>query len=116
MMNRKISRRSFLKASVLAAAAVSLPLNASAASDEENCLAALRGPITAVRETSSGPVQGLDNGDHLVWYGIPYGAAPVGELRWSAPEDPAPWTETRDCTAVSEAAYQYSNGPLGTED
>lgn len=116
MTSRKISRRSFLRASVLTAAAVSLPLNVSAASPKENCLATLRCPITEVRQTSSGPVQGLDQGDYLVWYGIPYGAAPVGDLRWSAPEDPTPWTETRDCAAVSEVAYQYSNGPIGTED
>lgn len=113
---RKISRRSFLKASVLAAAAVSLPLGASAAGPDENCLSILRGPITSLRNTTSGPVQGLDKGDHLVWYGIPYGAAPVGDLRWRAPEDPAPWSDARDCTTVSESAYQYGSGPIGTED
>ena len=113
MNKQMISRRSFLKASALTAAALSLPLSVSAASpEEENCLS----PITALRQTSSGPVQGADKGEYLVWYGIPYGAAPVGDLRWSAPQDPAPWTAARDCTAVSESAYQYSSGVIGTED
>lgn len=48
--------------------------------------------------------------------GIPYGAAPVGELRWQAPQDPAVWTEAKDCTAPSEVAYQYGSGAIGTED
>lgn len=111
---RKISRRNFLKISAAAAAAAALPLTASAAGpDDENCLPR---KVTALCDTQYGPVQGLDNGSDLVCYGIPYGAAPVGELRWSAPQDPAPWSAPKDCTRVSEVAYQYSSGPIGTED
>lgn len=72
--------------------------------------------ITPRRSTQYGPVVGLDQGESLVWYGIPYGAAPVGELRWQAPQDPAVWTEAKDCTAPSEVAYQYGSGVIGTED
>lgn len=114
LSNRKISRRSFLKAGAFAAAAASLNLTAFAAADEsEN---ALTGKITALRQTQYGPVAGLDNGSHLVWYGIPYGAAPIGELRWRAPEAPAPWSDAKDCSSPSAVAYQYSSGPIGTED
>lgn len=111
---RKISRRNFLKISAAAAAAATFTLTASAAGpDDENCLPS---KITALRDTQYGPVQGLDNGSNLVWYGIPYGAAPVGELRWAAPQDPASWSEPKDCTKASAVAYQYGSGPIGTED
>lgn len=62
----------------------------------------------ALRETQFGPVQGVDNGTDLVWYGIPYAAAPVGELRWSAPQDPEVWSEPVDCTQPGEKAIQFS--------
>ena len=85
----------------------------AAPAGEENCLWS---NITPRRSTQYGPVVGLDQGESLVWYGIPYGAAPVGELRWQAPQDPAVWTEAKDCTAPSEVAYQYGSGAIGTED
>jgi len=115
MSNRSvyISRRSFLKAGAFAAAMASLSVPAFAASsEEENCFS----KITALRDTQYGPVSGLDLGETLAWYGIPYGAAPVGDLRWQAPQDPAAWTRPKDCTQVSQIAYQYGSGPVGTED
>lgn len=115
IFERKISRRSFLAAGAFtAAAAASLSVPAFAAQEEEN--SPLRGQITALRQTQYGPVQGADNGEHLVWYSIPYGASPVGERRWSAPEAPEAWAEAKDCTAFGAVAYQYGSGPIGTED
>ena len=38
--------------------------------------------------TSSGEVQGLEEDNRLVFKGIPYAQAPVGELRWQAPKSP----------------------------
>lgn len=112
--NVNISRRNFMKAGAVAAAMASLSVPAMAASaEEENCLWS---KITPRRSTQYGPVVGLNQGESLVWYGIPYGAAPVGELRWQAPQDPAVWTEAKDCTAPSEVAYQYGSGAIGTED
>lgn len=112
--NVYISRRNFMKAGAVAAAMASLGVPAMAApAGEENCLWS---NITPRRSTQYGPVVGLDQGESLVWYGIPYGAAPVGELRWQAPQDPAVWTEAKDCTAPSEVAYQYGSGVIGTED
>lgn len=103
-----------MKAGAVAAAMASLGVPAMAApAGEENCLWS---NITPRRSTQYGPVVGLDQGESLVWYGIPYGAAPVGELRWQAPQDPAVWTEAKDCTAPSEVAYQYGSGVIGTED
>jgi para-nitrobenzyl esterase len=49
-------------------------------------------------QTPQGPVQGvlsLDNADIEIYKGIPYAAAPLGDLRW-APPAPAPsWEEMR---------------------
>ena len=40
------------------------------------------------RETQYGAVKGTLTNGSVVWYGIPYAAAPVGELRWKAPAAP----------------------------
>ena len=73
-----------------------------------------------LRDTTSGPVRGVraeTGGAAMIWYAIPYGAAPVGDLRWAPPADVEPWTEARDCTAPGEMAYQMSSGEAaGTED
>ena len=43
-----------------------------------------------VVDTVSGPVRGIDDGTVKAWKGIRYAAPPVGDLRWRAPEPPAP--------------------------
>ncbi len=115
-MTHCFSRRSFLKGSAAAAAGLSSPLlPADAAfSETEN---GLFSPVSALCQTQYGPVKGREgeNGQ-LCWYGIPYGAAPTGESRWTAPQEPACWLTVRDCTSPAPAAYQYTTFPLGTED
>jgi len=44
--------------------------------------------IGTLVETSEGLVQGAYEGNHLVFNGIPYAAAPVGNLRWMPPQEP----------------------------
>ena len=115
-MTHCFSRRSFLKGSAAAAAALTSPLlPADAASSEtEN---GLFSPVSALCQTQYGPVKGREGeNDLLCWYGIPYGAAPTGESRWTAPQEPACWLTVRDCTSPAPAAYQYTTFPLGTED
>ena len=115
-MTHCFSRRSFLKGSAAAAAALTSPLlPADAASSEtEN---GLFSPVSPLCQTQYGPVKGREgeNGQ-LCWYGIPYGAAPTGESRWTAPQEPACWHTVRDCTSPAPVAYQYTTFPLGTED
>lgn len=115
-MTHCFSRRSFLKGSAAAAAALTSPLlPADAAfSETEN---GLFSPVSALCQTQYGPVKGREgeNGQ-LCWYGIPYGAAPTGESRWTAPQEPARWLTVRDCTSPAPAAYQYTTFPLGTEN
>ncbi|MEI7914885.1 MAG: carboxylesterase/lipase family protein [Mycobacteriaceae bacterium] len=55
-----------------------------------------------VAETIYGPVSGRDDGTAMSWKGMRYAAAPVGELRFRAPQPPAPWTEPLD-------ALEYGN-------
>lgn len=69
-----------------------------------------------LRETAYGPVTGIRKENALVWYGIPYGKSPVGDLRWEAPQDPEPWTEY-DATDWADPAMQLSGGEIiGSED
>ena len=110
----KLTRRSFIKAGAAAAASASLglPVNAEEP-QEENCFFP---KVSATCKTKNGPVKGIEKDGVITWYGIPYGAAPVDELRWHAPVEPAPWLDTLDCTEQSTVAYQYNNSIIGTED
>ena len=49
-------------------------------------------------QTSAGPVRGIRDGQVSAFHAVPYAAAPVGALRFAAPQDPLPWTDVRDCT------------------
>ena len=65
-----------------------------------------------LRETTSGPVIGSSDADNtFAWLGIPFAAAPVGDLRWRAPQAVEPWTQTREAIAFSDPCVQLS-GPL----
>lgn len=59
-----------------------------------------------VVETTHGPVRGTDDGTVKAWKGIRYAAAPVGELRWRAPQPPAPWREVADAARVGPSCPQ----------
>lgn len=109
MQALKFSRRSFLKSGAAAATMAALPHGLPSA-------AAASFSLSSLCDTQFGPVQGKQEGAHFVWHGIPYGAAPVGEARWTAPQDPAAWSGAKDCTASGPAAYQYTTCALGTED
>ena len=115
-MTHLLSRRSFLKGSAAAAAALTsplLPADAAFLKPKTAC-----SPLSsALCQTQYGPVKGREGKNGLLcWYGIPYGAAPTGESRWTAPQEPACWHTVRDCTSPAPAAYQYTTFPLGTED
>ena len=59
-----------------------------------------------VVDTTNGPVRGVDNGTVKAWKGIRYAAAPVGALRWRAPEAPARWSEPADAARVGPVCPQ----------
>jgi para-nitrobenzyl esterase len=51
-------------------------------------------------KTAEGKVHGktINDGKVKAFLGLPYAAAPVGELRWKAPQPPAKWNGARDAT------------------
>lgn len=57
-------------------------------------------------DTSNGPVRGISDGTVSAWLGIRYAAPPTGDLRWRAPQPPAPWTEPADATEVGPVCPQ----------
>ena len=60
---------------------------------------------TVVR-TDSGSVEGQAQGGILAFKGLRYAAAPIGELRWRAPQPVAPWQGTQAARAPSAACIQ----------
>lgn len=72
--------------------------------------AALPPPKPAMlRDTAWGPVVGHDDAlgsGAWSWKGVPYARPPVGDLRWRAPQDPAPWTAPREATVFAPACVQ----------
>ncbi|MHB8575498.1 MAG: carboxylesterase/lipase family protein [Dehalococcoidia bacterium] len=66
------------------------------------------GPVV---QTDKGAVQGTAGADGRAFLGIPYAAPPVGELRFAAPAQHAPWTGTLQATKPGSTCAQLA-GPL----
>ncbi len=66
------------------------------------------GPPAAAQavRTASGPVRGAVDGDVIAFKGLPYAAAPVGPLRWHAPQAPARWRAVREATKFGADCLQ----------
>jgi para-nitrobenzyl esterase len=57
--------------------------------------------------TTAGPVEGAGPADGIRSFkGIPFAAAPVGPLRWHAPQPVKKWTEPRQTTAFGNQCMQ----------
>jgi len=65
--------------------------------------AALAGPVAKI---DTGALQGATTDGVTAFKGIPYAAAPVGDLRWRAPRPAAPWTGARDASAMGPDCVQ----------
>ena len=63
------------------------------------------------RTTTYGSVDGsVDPTTRTVsWKGVPYAKAPVGELRWKAPVEPAPWTTTLATKAFGRSCSSFGS-------
>ena len=59
-----------------------------------------------VIETEQGKVRGVNEDGIRSWRGIPYAAAPVGDLRWRPPEEPDAWDGVRSATQYGSACLQ----------
>ena len=63
--------------------------------------------------TSSGNVQGVDNGRSCTFLGIPFAAPPIGSLRWKPPQPAAAWAPaTLPATAIPASCPLIN--PAGT--
>jgi para-nitrobenzyl esterase len=69
--------------------------------------AAPSGPVVQI---TSGSLRGTQRGDIAVFEGIPFAAAPVGDLRWREPQAVAAWKGIRDATAPSRPCMQNVAG------
>jgi len=100
----------FLKTSLLAATMLAMPVALPAKSSTS--------PDTPVVTIDTGKLAGhIDNGA-LSWKGIPFAAAPIGPLRWRAPQPAASWTGVRDASHYGNDCMQVpfpsDAAPLGT--
>jgi para-nitrobenzyl esterase len=56
--------------------------------------------------TDAGALQGVRAGQLTIYRGVPYAAAPVGELRWREPQPAPPWEGVRKADAFAPACMQ----------
>lgn len=109
-----MTRRKLVTAVTAALAAAALGLAATAYAQEP---ASGDSPVV---DTDSGPVRGTDSGSVSTFQGIPYAAAPTGDLRWQPPAPAEPWTEPLDATAPGAPCVQPMDQPIaipgGEED
>ena len=74
------------------------------------CLAAI--PARAVPVAiDSGAIEGVTEGAAKVYKGIPFASPPVGELRWRAPQPPAPWSGVKVANRFSPVCMQRGAYP-----
>jgi para-nitrobenzyl esterase len=56
-------------------------------------------------------MMGISDADNTwAWKGVPYAKAPVGELRWKAPQDPDPWHDVMQAKDECEPCTQLITG------
>ena len=82
------------------------------------CVAAPTAPGDAlVAVTDAGEVRGVQGDGVVAFLGMPYAAAPVGDLRFRAPEPAACWQGVRAADSFASACPQLAaGGAVGDED
>lgn len=101
----------------MALSATSVPMTFAAETTAEASESAFHADV--VQHIKNGDIKGsLVNEDKtLLWTGVPYAAAPVGELRWKAPQDHEDWEGVFDATQDGNLGVQVSGGNvIGDED
>lgn len=84
-----------------------------------------RQEVTTKVDTAAGTVEGLADATSSVkkFLGVPFAEAPVGELRWKAPQPLKAWEGVKECKAFGDDPMQKSvfgdmnfRGPQRSED
>ncbi len=105
-------------ASLVVISTVSLNIPHTMALDSES--AVVEGLIyqsSTLVELELGTLEGKLVEGVLIYTGVPYAQAPVGELRWKAPVDLEPWDGVYDATIEGVVATQLQSGEIiGSED
>ena len=72
----------------------------------------------ALISTPQGPVHGVTTDDAGIYNfkGLPFAAAPIGNLRWAAPMAPQQWSETRTADTFGNRCMQPENVESGFFD
>jgi len=71
---------------------------------------------SSVRRTMQGEVVGFaDAYQTHAWLGIPYAAAPIGELRWRAPRQTRPWQGRKEALEYGQSCMQFWGALAGEE-
>ena len=65
-------------------------------------------------QTKSGRISGLSNPETKInkFLGIPFAKAPIGDLRWKAPQTPESWAGIRDTKSFSASPFQNKPAPF----
>jgi len=71
--------------------------------------------MAVIADTTSGKIAGREKEGHLLFAGVPFAAAPVGERRFRAPEPHEGWDDVRDATRFGKVAVQVGDslGAIG---
>jgi para-nitrobenzyl esterase len=68
----------------------------------------------AIVETDRGPIQGFSEDGIHKFFGVPYAAPPVGELRWRPPQPAPTWTQVRQTTEFGPICPQTAGAVFQT--
>ncbi len=86
--------------------------NSTSNTSAEATPASIEEPVSFEKvNTEQGPVQGIVEEDLIVFKGIPYAAAPVGNLRWRAPQAALPRPELLVADAFGNRCFQRPVNP-----
>lgn len=73
------------------------------------------GGKTVEAVTTYGPIRGKQEDGVAKFLGVPYGAPPLGALRFKAPQPPNAWTEVRDTMTFGNPAFQAPQPEMGPD-
>jgi len=63
-------------------------------------------PAAGIVKTDYGDISGMQQGDLMVYLGIPFAAPPTGDLRWRPPAPVPTWTGVKETKVFSPACPQ----------
>ena len=108
-MNVSCSRRGLLAAIFPPLAALTFAASGAATVGPDSA----RDTSAPIVRTDSGAVLGVAFTGGYAFRGLPYAAAPTGDLRWRAPRPPASWRGVRDATQYAASCPQPASGFAG---